>query len=132
MLEASAYDPIAGVAWHPYFGNGRVDASAAVQLAKQSTSFDTLAPSVSVFNPKAGQTVSGVVPVDVSATDNEGVTEVAFYAGGKLVGRDTVAPYQFSWNTRNVPKGTALLQARAWDASGNEGLSVTFSVTVKR
>jgi subtilisin family serine protease len=60
----------------------------------------------------------GVVTVTAAAADQHGVQRVQLYAGGKLIGTDTAAPYAFRWNsaasTGNVP-----LDLRAYDRAGN-------------
>ncbi|WAR46617.1 S8 family serine peptidase [Methylomonas rapida] len=130
VLEASAVK-VAGVDFHPYFGYGRVDAAAAVQLALNTTAADTQAPNVAIFSPNAGTVVNGLVQVDVSAADNVSVDAVSFYANGKLVGTDDIAPYQFSWDTTAMADGTVSLTATATDGAGNEGASTAVSVTVQ-
>ena len=132
VLEASADDP-AGVDWHADFGWGRVNAAAAVAMALDVSAvlpIDDEAPSVTIFSPADGSSVSGSVTVDVDATDNVGVTEVVLYAGTARVGTDAVAPYQFSWDSTGVADGDATLTAYAYDAVGNEGVSGDLTLTV--
>lgn len=130
ILESSA-DDLAGTAFHPYFGNGRVNAAKAVTMALQSATNDTQAPTAGIFSPTQSSTVSGVVTVAVSATDNVEVTEVALYANDQLVGTDTGAPYQFSWDSRQSADGSVTLTAEAYDAKGNAGVSSDVTVQVK-
>lgn len=130
VLKSSAVK-VAGTDFHPYYGYGRVDASAAVQLALNTTAQDTTAPTVSIFTPSTGSTVSSLVSIDVSASDNVGVNQVSLYANGKLVGTDGVSPYQFSWDSTSVADGSVVLTASASDAAGNSGSSSNISVTVK-
>lgn len=112
-----------------YYGHGRVDAAAAVSAAQGLVAQDTQPPSVAITSPSGGR-VSGLVPVDVSASDNGGVARVELYANGRLVGTETTAPYRFGWDTSTLPDGEAFLQAKAVDASGNAGSSATVFVTV--
>lgn len=130
VLKESA-DKIAGTDFHPYFGNGRVNAAAAVQLALNTTSKDTVPPMVSIFSPTAGSVISGISQVEVSASDNIGVSEVSLFANGVLVGTDNVAPYQFSWDSKGVSDGSVVLTASAKDAAGNQASSGNVSITVK-
>ena len=130
VLEDSA-DKVAGVNFHPFYGYGRVNASAAVQLALNTTAVDSEPPVVTIFSPGNGSTVSGSVQVDVSASDNELVGQVSLYANGNLIGSDTIAPYQFSWDSTGVADGSVILTASATDAAGNQGSSANVSVTVK-
>lgn len=102
-----------------YYGHGRIDAAAAVQAAAAATAADNSAPTVSLSNPTAGATVSGLVPVSVSATDDVGVTRTELWANGSLVATDITAPYAFSWDSASVADGSVTLTARAYDAAGN-------------
>jgi len=102
-----------------------------VQLALNTTATDSVPPSVNVFSPTGGSTVSGIVSVDVNATDNVGINQVSLYANGKLVGTDDIAPYQFSWDTAGVADGSITLSAAANDAAGNQASSANVAVTVK-
>lgn len=102
-----------------YYGHGRIDAAAAVKAAAAATVADTSAPTVGVSNPTAGATVSGLVPVSVSATDNVGVSRTELWVNGSLVGTDIATPYAFSWDSTSVADGSVTLTARAYDAAGN-------------
>ncbi|XSG86532.1 MAG: Ig-like domain-containing protein [Methylohalobius sp. ZOD2] len=132
ILEQTAFDPVTGQDWHAYYGFGRVNAFAAVSAAyEEPAPGDTQAPAVSIFSPDAGATVSDLVAVEVSASDDHGVTEVTLYANGQLVDTDTTAPYQFSWDSTQEQDGGATLTAYAYDAAGNEGISAEVQVTVE-
>ena len=113
------------------YGYGRVNAGAAVQAAALATApnVDTQPPSVSI-SPLAASTVTGLVPVNVTATDNVGVTKVELHVNGATVATDTAAPFGFSWNSASVPNGTATLVAYAYDAAGNVAQSAPVSVAV--
>jgi hypothetical protein len=90
---------------------------------------DTTKPTVSIASPTGGN-VSGTVTVSANAADNVGVTKVDFYVNGSLVGTDTAAPYQYSWNTTALADGAATLYAKAFDAAGNSTQSAAVGVTV--
>jgi hypothetical protein len=115
-----------------YFGYGRVNAEAAVLAAAGAgtTPGDTTAPVASISAPLAGSTVSGLVAVDVAASDNVGVTKVELWVNGTLHATDTGSPFAFSWDSTKVANGGAYLQAIAYDAAGNKGTSSTVSLTV--
>jgi len=114
-----------------YYGYGRVNAGAAVQAAVAATStVDTQAPTASISAPLASSTVSGLVPVNVSAADNVGVSRVELQVNGSTVATDTASPFSFSWNSTGVPNGMANLVAVAYDAAGNAGASATVAVNV--
>ena len=122
-LGAAGYDT--------QYGWGRVNAAAAVMAASPATiaPSDTSPPSVSIASP-AGGTLSGIVPVSVSAADNVGVTKVDLFVGGTLLASDAAVPYSFSWDTRTRPNGTYGLVAKAYDLAGNVASSSTVNVTV--
>ena len=114
-----------------YFGHGRVDAANAVAAALAFTvTADTQAPSVSVGAPLGSATVSGLTPVDVTASDNVGVTRVELRVNGTTVASDTMAPFGFSWDTSGLANGMASLVAVAFDAAGNTRSSAAVSVNV--
>lgn len=127
-LFATAVD-LGTAGFDTYYGHGRIDAAAAVQAVATATASDTSAPTVSVSNPTAGATVSGLVSVSVSATDNVGVTRTELWVNGSLVASDITAPYAYSWDSASVQDGSATLTARAYDAAGNFA-SKAVSVTV--
>jgi thermitase len=114
-------DDLGAPGWDPYYGWGRVNAERAVARAVSLRSTDTQAPVVNISSPSEGATVTGIVSVDVSATDNVGVSRVDLYVNGSLVGRDLTAPYQFAWDTSKESEGTSRLRAEAYDAAGNRG-----------
>ena len=132
ILEASADDLVGGSDWHAYYGHGRINAAAAVAMALNAvtTPVDYEAPQVTIFSPSSGNTVNGLITVDVNAVDNVGVDEVVLYAGDELVGSDSVAPYQFSWDSRQFTDGEMTFTAFAYDAAGNEGTSVDVTTVV--
>lgn len=129
LLFSTAVD-LGAAGRDPLFGHGRVNAGAAVAAAKAAVAADTQAPAVAIAAPLAGKTVNGLVPVDVSATDNVGVTKVELWANGKLAASDTAAPFQFSWDSTSATNGSASLVAVAFDAAGNSKSSSTVSVNV--
>src|SRR5207302_297646 len=99
---------------------GNVATSTAVTV---TVSNDTTAPTVAITSPNSGATVSGVITLTASATDNVGVVGVQFLVDGVELARDTTAPYEATFDTRAVANGAHTLQARAWDAVGNIGAS---------
>ncbi|MBI3156400.1 MAG: S8 family serine peptidase [Burkholderiales bacterium] len=113
------------------FGYGRVDAAAAVAAAANAVSaVDGSAPSASIASPYASSTVGGLVPVDVSASDNVGVVRVDLLVNGAKVASDSTSPFAFSWDSTKVANGMVSLQAVAVDAAGNAGTSAAVSVNV--
>jgi thermitase len=131
LLTSTAVD-LGAAGRDPLFGHGRVDAAAAVRaaLASGSTTPDTQAPQVTITNPGAGATVSGLLAVDTATSDNVGVTRVDLLANGAVVASDTVAPFAFNWDTTRAANGTSTLEARAYDAAGNAAASARVGVNV--
>ena len=132
IIETSAVD-LGEPGYDIYYGHGRIDAAAAVALAQTyvPTTNDTTAPNASIASPAANTTVAGTVVVDVTATDNVGVSKVDLFVNGAFYATDNAAPYSFAWDT--VPHGYAdvTLTAKAYDAAGNVGTSSGIFVKVR-
>lgn len=92
---------------------------------------DTIAPTVSLTAPAAGNVV-GSVTVSASASDNVSVVGVQFQVDGQnLSTEDTNSPYSIVWNTANASVGAHSLTAIARDAAGNRTTSRAVQVTVQ-
>lgn len=85
---------------------------------------DTTKPSVSITNPVEGS-VSGIVSIEASASDDSEVARVEFFVDGTTnenkIGID-VEPdngYTCEWDTTEYTSGSHTLVARAYDAAGN-------------
>lgn len=130
ILKSTALD-LGTAGYDIYYGAGRVDAAKAVAAAQSTikTNLDTQAPAILITSPTGG-TVSNSVPVDVSYSDNVGVTSVDLYVNGQKYTTDSTAPFAFAWDTSTLPGGTYTLVAYAHDAAGNSGVSPTVSVTI--
>lgn len=112
-----------------YYGYGRVNAAAAVAAALTAVPSDSTAPSVSISSPAASSKISGLVAVDVAASDNVGVSRVDLMLGSTKIGSDITGPYGFSWDSTTVADGNVTLTAYAYDAAGNSSAkAVTVSV----
>jgi uncharacterized repeat protein (TIGR03803 family) len=88
-------------------------------------------PTVSLTAPAAGTTLPPPANFTLQATasDTDGtVAEVAFYANGTLLGKDTTSPYSFAWT--GVPLGSYTLTAVAKDNAGATTTSAARTVTV--
>ncbi len=110
---------------------------------------DVTPPSVQLSAPLQGAAVTGTVAVEAAATDNRGVTAVAFYACSKpnalacppliagrervdgwgVIGTATASPWKIGWDTASW-SGWVVLTARAFDAAGNSTTSAEISVYV--
>lgn len=129
ILFSTAKD-LGAVGYDQYYGYGRVDAGAAVLLAKNTVGNDTQAPTVSITSPQNGAIVKGLLNVDVSASDNIGVTRVDLFINGVLVGSDTLSPYNFSLDSTTRNDGVYNLTAQAYDATGNMKTSNPVTITI--
>jgi hypothetical protein len=88
-----------------------------------STGRDRTTPVVNITTPTTGSTVSNTVSVQVSASDNVGVSSVVLKVDGIVIGSSSASPYNFSWNTSGLSSGTHTLTATASDAAGNSKIS---------
>jgi len=90
---------------------------------------DTTPPTVSITNLKDNAVVSGVVTIQVDASDSSGIAKVEFYVGDSKLGEDSSKPFEYSWDTKKMKDGTYVLTAKAIDSSGNAN-SVSIKVVV--
>ena len=74
---------------------------------------------MSFGSPTEGDTVSGGIDVEVSATDNVGGASVSRSVDGGVLATDSTAPYAFFWDASEAPNGSPTLTATATDAAGN-------------
>ncbi|WKK72470.1 right-handed parallel beta-helix repeat-containing protein [Rathayibacter oskolensis] len=93
---------------------------------------DTVAPTVAITSPLDGAVIKGVTTASVDATDDTGVTAVAFYVGTLKVG-NALKTGETTWSltagTAGIV-GTFPLTARATDAAGNVTNSAPVTVTL--
>ncbi|HWP60966.1 MAG TPA: S8 family serine peptidase [Candidatus Acidoferrales bacterium] len=123
ILRASA-DDLGGAGYDPSFGHGRINVARALETAASLAAI-----SVAIVSPAAGSSVSGAVPVEVSASAEAGISRVELYVDGALSGTATAAPFSFLWNAAPL-SGPHTLVAKAYDTAGGEGSSAPVSVNV--
>ena len=63
-----------------------------------------------------------------TASDNVGVVKVEFYVNGSLQCSDVATPYTCGWRIPAASNQSYTLQAKAYDAAGNVGLSARITV----
>ena len=81
---------------------------------------DTIAPSVSINNLNDGDNVSGHVNINISASDNIGVTYLACAVNGRILNSvQNSDSLNCSWNTNRESNGNYEISAEARDAAGN-------------
>ena len=85
---------------------------------------------MAITNPANNATVARKSNVTITATasDNVGVTRVDFLINGSLQCSDATAAYSCVWRVPNPMNRTYQIQARAFDAAGN---NATASVQVR-
>ena len=91
---------------------------------------DTVPPTTSIISPVDGKTVSGVVTVQATASDNTGVAQVNLLVDGVVKATTTSAPYFFLWDTNAAGPGRHTLQTVARDVAANTGSSAVITVAV--
>ncbi len=93
---------------------------------------DIIAPTATLVSPLAGTVLKATkVVITGIATDDIGISKVEFYVNKKVQCTDLTAPYSCTWNVPGVAGKTYPIQAKAYDAAGNSGLSAIVNVTAK-
>ncbi len=85
-------------------------------------------PTISISNPKNGDTLSGTVEFSASASSPVGVQNVEFRVDGNSIGTDDSAPYAIPFNTAGLSSGSHTLSAVATNQKGETATaSVSFN-----
>jgi len=99
-------------------------ASVSVVKAEQRWGRDRTPPTVEILSPADGKTVSGIITISASATDNVRVKKVEYrvdtgtWIAMSYVGDST---YEAEWNTTSVYDGVHTITVKATDTSNNVG-----------
>jgi len=107
---------------------GQVASSAVVPLTIVPLN---LTPTVTLTAP-AADTFIGTgrdLALAATASDADGIAKVEFYRGSFLLHTDTTAPYGYTW--ANLPRGTYVVKAKAYDALGASTYTAPVTVVVK-
>ncbi len=75
-------------------------------------------PTVTLLANGGASSVTGLVKLVATATDDVGVTHVQFLLDGELLVDDTAFPFQHEWSSTSAPEGTHKLAAVAYDTAG--------------
>jgi thermitase len=130
LLENNC-DDLGAAGYDIYFGYGRVNAYRTL-LAAGAPSLDTTPPVTSIASPASASIVSGIVNVQVSASDNVGVTKIELYLDNVLADISSQVPLSFAWDTTTgLANGLHTLHSLAYDSAGNTGASSDVSVDVE-
>jgi hypothetical protein len=87
---------------------------------------DNTPPTVTITHPQGDGTVSrkATVVVSADAYDDSGpVGQVEIFVNGELKITDTSPPFEYVWNVPGAKNKAYVLEARAYDAAGNLGVS---------
>jgi len=86
---------------------------------------------VIVIHPANNSVVVGTILVEIAVDESVDVVKVEIYVDGVKVEEDSSAPYEYSWNTDALERGSVhSIQAKAYDKAGNVRTSPRVSVTV--
>ncbi len=92
---------------------------------------DVTNPTVNITNPTTGSTISGNYAINVSATDNVGVTNIKLYINDTEVKSTTSSPLEYNLDTTTYSNGTTInIKATAFDAAGNNTTTDIITVTI--
>lgn len=92
---------------------------------EEPTDADSVAPRVVITSPAHGATIprNALIQIKARARDNIAVSSVEIYVNGKLLCKDTVAPYACRWLVPAAPNAFYELTAVARDSNGNSSES---------
>lgn len=102
---------------------------AAVGVGAPPAGVDVTPPTVAITSPAEGATVTPGFAVDVTASDDVGVTRVELAVDGAMVASSTTAPYQFTTDA-GLAAGAHTVKATAFDTSNQASASVTVTIDV--
>ncbi len=95
------------------------------------TPIDTTPPTVSITSPTVNATLSGMITLTATATDNVAVASVQFKVDNANTGAPvTAAPYSYLLNTTTLANGSHAIAAVAADTAGNTATSTVVTVNV--
>ena len=96
-----------------------------------SPTSDISPPIVIIMDPVSGQKVSGVVPIEVDAYDESGISHIDYYINGTYVEIDSVAPYAFDWDTNEyLDDEEHIIFVIGFDSEGNSTYHQPITVIV--
>lgn len=89
-------------------------------------------PTTSITSPQTGEEVSGIVTIEINATDDDGISRVEFYVNAGLEETDTAPPFQFNWDTSSFINGDHFIRAVVYDSILQTGEDSIYLVTLPR
>jgi len=125
LLEAVAYDT-----------GGNSGASPSVMFVVDNPATDQSPPSITIKRPRDGSKVRRKKGFRVVATDDVQVRNIELYVDGALMASKSCGAAACSarliWDAREAAKGPHQVQAVAYDAAGQVGLSPTITIIKPR
>ncbi len=89
---------------------------------------DTAVPQLQFESPHNGENLTGLVNIQITASDNVSVERIQLFIDGNLQATFYARPYFMRWNVSTLPVGsTHTIRAEAIDPSQNKG---TAEITV--
>lgn len=82
---------------------------------------DVTPPTVSFTKPTAGEKLSGTAAIEISASDNLGISKVELRIDTAVAKTFTSVPYSYNWSTTSAANGNHTLNATAYDGANNKG-----------
>ena len=90
---------------------------------------DIIPPIASIFYPVSGQTISGIIDIEISTSDNDGISHVIFFIDGNESYIDEEPPYIYSWDSELESEDNEhTIAAASCDYFGN--CTITSPITV--
>ena len=86
-------------------------------------------PSVTITSPQNGAAVSGQITIQISASDDKGISKVELYLNTTKLADLTSSPYTYNLNTTSYSNGTYNLKAVAYDTN-NQTAEYQISITI--
>jgi len=77
-------------------------------------------PTIQITYPSEGETVSGLVNIQATASDNAGLARIEFYLNDAYLGLAADAPYRLALDTSQYSNGPHTLKAIAYDRALNQ------------
>jgi hypothetical protein len=92
---------------------------------------DSEPPVVNIAKPLHQTQITSMTTVEVSATDNGGMSKVEFYIDGGFKSSDTSAPFTYNMNPKKMTAGAHGVMAIGYDKNGNTASDIITVNVVK-
>ena len=89
-------------------------------------------PEVKLVSPVKNEVLIDSVEVEITATDDKGITQVEFIVDNEIAKTWIMSPYSYTWNVTNLSDSSEhLVYAKAYDADGNVSTTSVVKVSVR-